>query len=363
MNSIVVSILVFIGGLVVLIAGAEALVRGAARLAAILGISPLVIGLTIVAFGTSSPEMAVSVQSAMAGQADISIGNVIGSNVFNILFILGISAVIRPIKIAEQLIRLDAPIMVGVSVLVILFALDGDISRVDGITLFALLIGYVIFLIRKSKAEGAEVQDEYAEEYKVEEKGAPAVLKNLGLAAIGLVMLVLGSDWMVDAAVNIAEILGVSQLVIGLTIVAAGTSMPEVATSIVAAYKGEGDISAGNVVGSNIFNMLGVLGLAGIFAPESVHVAGQVLMFDMPAALFAALVTLPVFFVDNNVTRFDGALFLSYFVMYNTFVVFRALNNPALGTLQTVMMIYVPLTFLWLAVSAWRHHQKQKTQA
>jgi cation:H+ antiporter len=343
------TILLFIGGLVVLVFGAEVMVRGASRLAAILGVSPLVIGLTIVAFGTSSPEIAVSVQSALAGQADISIGNVIGSNVFNVLFILGIAAMIRPILIAEQLIRLDAPIMVGVSLLTYFLAMDGSLGATDGALLFGLLIAYIIFSLRKSKAEGQEVQDEYAEEY------AATIAKNLFLVGAGLVMLALGSNWLVTAAVTIAKALGVSELVIGLTIVAAGTSLPEVATSIVAAIKGEGDISAGNVIGSNIFNLMGVLGIAALVAPESVTVSRQVLAFDLPVAIFAGLVTLPVFFVDNRVSRFDGFLFFTYFIAYNVYVVLRAMNSPALGTFDLFLLAYVPLTFILLVGLAIRH--------
>lgn len=356
------SILIFIAGLVVLVAGAELLVRGSARLAALLGISPLVIGLTIVAFGTSSPELAVSVKSALAGQADISIGNVVGSNIFNIVFILGASALIRPIKIAQQLVRLDAPIMVGVSILAFVLALDGSLNRLDGVILFTLLITYVVFLIRKSKSEGAEVENEYAEEFASKEQpGAASIVKNLMFTAVGLGLLVFGSDLLVESAVTIAATLGVSELVIGLTIVAAGTSMPEVATSIVAAYKGEGDIAAGNVVGSNIFNVLGVLGVAGIVAPQSIAIADHVLVFDLPVAIFAALITVPVFFVGNTVSRSDAVLFLTYFFAYNAYVVMRAMNNPAVDTFQTAMMIYIPATFLWLVFIAWRHHQKTKS--
>lgn len=355
-------ILIFVAGLVILVAGAELLVRGSSRLAALLGISPLVIGLTIVAFGTSSPELAVSVKSALAGQADISIGNVVGSNIFNIVFILGASALIRPIKIAQQLVRLDAPIMVGVSILTFVLVLDGSLNRLDGVILFALLITYVVFLIRKSKSEGAELENEYAEEFASKEQlGAASVVKNLALTVAGLGLLVFGSDLLVESAVTIAAALGVSELVIGLTIVAVGTSMPEVATSIVAAYKGEGDIAAGNVVGSNIFNMLGVLGVAGIVAPQSIAIADYVLAFDLPVAIFAALITVPVFFVDNKVSRSDAVLYLTYFFAYNVYVVMRAVNNPAVNTFQTVMMIYVPVTFLWLVFVAWRRHQKTKS--
>ncbi|MBL8099601.1 MAG: calcium/sodium antiporter [Anaerolineales bacterium] len=346
--------LLFIVGLITLIAGAEVLVRGASRLAAVFGVSPLVIGLTIVAFGTSSPEMAVSVQSALAGQADISIGNVIGSNVFNVFLILGLAALIRPIKIAEQLIRLDAPIMVGVSIFALVLAFDGWLSRLEGIILFSLLIAYIVFTLWASKKEGQAVQDEYAEEYSsTEAKGWKTITKNLFFVVAGLAMLYYGSNWLVEAAIIIARTFGVSELVIGLTIVAAGTSMPEVATSIVAAIKGEGDISAGNVIGSNIFNILGVLGLAAATTPESIPVARFILTFDLPVAIFAAMITIPVFIVDNYISRFDGFIFFTYFVFYNLLVVMRALSNPSVPMFESFLMAYIPLTFfIFLALAA-----------
>ncbi len=356
--------LLFIVGLITLIAGAEILVRGASRLAAVFGVSPLVIGLTIVAFGTSSPELAVSVQSALANQADISIGNVIGSNIFNIFFILGIAALIRPIKIAEQLIKLDAPIMVGVSVFALVLALDGWLSRLEGIILISLLIVYIIFTLWASKKEKKDVQDEYAEEYSSNEsKGWKTISKNLFFVAAGLVMLYFGSNWLVEAAIIIARTFGVSELVIGLTIVAAGTSMPEVATSIVAAMKGEGDISAGNVIGSNIFNILGVLGVAAATTPESIPVAVNIIRFDLPIAIFAAVVTIPVFIVDNYISRYDGLIFFSYFVFYNVLVVMRALSNPSVPMLESFLYAYIPLTFFIFVALAARYLWKRRKSA
>jgi cation:H+ antiporter len=356
--------LLFIVGLITLIAGAEILVRGAARLAGIFGVSPLVIGLTIVAFGTSSPELAVSVQSALAGQADISIGNVIGSNVFNIFLILGLAALIRPIKIAEQLIKLDAPIMVGVSIFALVLALDGWLSRLEGIILFSLLIVYIVFSLWASKKEQQDVQDEYAEEYATKEpKNLKTILKNLFFVGAGLAMLYFGSNWLVEAAIIIARTFGVSELVIGLTIVAGGTSMPEVATSIVAAMKGEGDISAGNVIGSNIFNILGVLGVAAATTPESIPVAVNIIRFDLPIAIFAAVVTIPVFIVDNYISRYDGFIFFSYFVFYNVLVVMRALSNPSVPMLESFLYAYIPLTFFIFVALAARYLWKRRKSA
>jgi cation:H+ antiporter len=257
--------LTLLAGLALLIIGAEMLVKGASRVAAGFGISPLVIGLTVVAFGTSSPEMAISVSSAWKGEADIAVGNVVGSNIFNVLFILGLSALITPLVVSKQLVKLDVPLMIGVSVLAFLLSMDGRIAFWEGAILFAGVIGYTILAIRMGKASG-EAGDAV--------EGADRTWMNIGLIAVGLVLLVLGSQWLVSAAITIATAMGVSELVIGLTIVAAGTSMPEVATSITAAIRGQRDIAVGNVVGSNIFNILAVLGLFVLFKGLTFEVRG-----------------------------------------------------------------------------------------
>ena len=228
--------ILFVFGLIILIIGAEALVRGASRLSASMGISPLIIGLTVVAFGTSSPEMAVSVISSMNHQADISLGNVIGSNIFNVLFILGLSALIAPLVVSRQLIRLDVPIMIGCSFLVLLMSLAGNIGRLDGIILLAGIIAYTAFLVRESKKEKRAPKDEFVQEYG--QKGKKTIVVDILLVIVGLAMLVLGSRWLVNGAVYFAQYFGVSELIIGLTIVAAGTSLPEVATSVVASIRG-----------------------------------------------------------------------------------------------------------------------------
>lgn len=228
----------FVAGLLLLIVGAEALVRGASRLAAAVGIAPLVIGLTVVAFGTSSPELAVSLKAALSDQASIAIGNVVGSNIFNVLFILGLSALIVPLVVSQQLVRFDVPLMIGLSVLALLFSLDENFGRMDGILLVAGLVAYVWFLIAQSRKANAEPQTDAAVQVAAKGSAASGII-NLILIVAGLALLVLGSRWLVDSAITFARYLGVSELVIGLTIVAAGTSLPEVVTSVVAAARGE----------------------------------------------------------------------------------------------------------------------------
>jgi cation:H+ antiporter len=344
---------VFVAGLAVLILGAEWLVRGASRLAAKVGISPLVIGLTVVAFGTSSPELAVSIQSSLAGQADIAVGNVVGSNIFNILLILGISAVITPLIVQQQLIRLDVPIMIGLSFTFYLMALDGVIGRLEGLLLFAGIIAYTFFLIRQSRRESKAVEEEYAQEFPANtETGWKHWVINLGLVGIGLVFLILGSNWLVDSAISIARWLGLSELIIGLTIVAAGTSMPEVATSITAAIKGERDIAVGNVVGSNIFNILAVLGLTGLVAPGGIPVSQAAEAFDIPVMVAVAVLALPIFFTGNRIERWEGWLFLFYYVAYTAYLILDAAQHDALPLFNNVLLYgIIPLTVVTLAVS------------
>lgn len=347
-------------GLVIMIWGAELLVRGASRLATAVGISPLVVGLTVVAFGTSSPELAVSVMSAFKGQADLALGNVVGSNLFNVLFILGISALIVPLIVAQQLVRFDVPVMIAVSLLVLPMGLDGAIGRFDGAILFAGAIAYTLFLIRQSRKESSEeVKAEYSQEFGG--KSPSSLLANIGLIVVGLVGLVLGSKWLVTSAVAIAQAFGVSELVIGLTIVAAGTSMPEVATSIMAAIKGERDIAVGNVVGSNIFNILCVLGLSSLVAPAGITVSEAALRFDIPVMIAVAIACLPIFFVGYRISRFNGAAFLFFYVAYLVYLIFTATDHESLGTLRAAMLYFIlPITALTLIVISVREMALKK---
>lgn len=358
------TLLSFVLGLAALIAGAELLVRGASKLALSFGISPLVVGLTVVAYGTSSPEMAVSVQSALSGQVDLALGNVVGSNIFNVLFILGVSALITPLLVAQQLIRQEVPIMIGASLLLLALAWDGGISRWDGVLLFVLLLAYTIFVVRQSRRETKAVEAEYTTEFGSGAQGgwdshwAMQVL----LIVSGLTLLVVGADWLVEAAITFAKYLGVSELVIGLTVVAAGTSMPEVATSIIAAIRGERDIAVGNVVGSNTFNILGVLGVSSLVAPASLTVPQAMLSFDLLVMIAVALACLPIFFTGNLIARWEGALFLAYYVAYTVYLILAAQRHDALATYGFVMTtVVLPLTAVTLAVVAWREWRAQRS--
>ena len=359
---LVTHFLMFLAGLVALVAGADLLVRGASRLALSFGISPLVVGLTIVAFGTSAPEMAVSAGAVLNGQTGLAMGNVVGSNIFNVLFILGLSALITPLVVHVQLIRQEVPIMIGASLLVLVLALDGTLGLFDGALLFGLLLAYTGFLVVQSRRASREAQAEFDAEIQPASPDAwdARLPVQLALIAAGLALLVLGSDWLVSAAVFFAQSLGVSDLVIGLTIVAAGTSMPEVATSIMAALKGERDIAVGNVVGSSTFNLLGCLGLSGVLAgllPGSpgLTVAPSLLALDIWVMLAVALACLPIFLSGREIARWEGALFLGYYVAYMAYVVLAAQQHAVLEPFSAVMMGFVvPITVVTLVVSLLR---------
>lgn len=340
------ALLTLTAGLVLLVVGAEALVRGASRLAANVGLPPLVIGLTVVAFGTSSPELVVSVQSALSGQSEIALGNVVGSNVFNVLFILGLSALVTPLAVQNRLIRRDVPWMVAVSIVLTIMAVNGSIGRLEGTLLMFGLIGYTAALIvQRRRASALPDLDAMAVE-----STSPSPLVNAVLTLGGLGLLIWGSRWLVGSAVTLAQSLEVSELIIGLTIVAGGTSLPEVATSVLASVRGERDIAVGNVVGSNLFNILGVLGVSSAVAPLGLAVPATAVTFDLPVMLAAALVCLPIFWSGQTISRAEGGLFLSGYVAYTALLIVTAPQGP-MGT-ETVMFLgpflgLVVLTLLW----------------
>jgi len=348
-----VTLILLLAGLILLTFGADILVKGASSLAGALGISPLVIGLTVVAFGTSAPEMAVSVSSAWSGSAEIAVGNVVGSNICNVLLILGLSAVAASLVVQKQLVRFDIPIMIFLSLLVLAMGLDKDISRLDGAILFTGIVAYTVFLIREARREGV-IKAEGAEAIE-----SSPMWKNIAFIAVGLGMLILGSQWLVDGAVAIAKYAGLSELVIGLTIVAVGTSLPELATSVMASIKGERDIAIGNVLGSNIFNIGAVLGISGLVAPSGLPVAASSLTLDIPVMILVALACLPVFLTRYTVTRTDGFAFLLCYAAYVTYLVMSSQNSPLLPTLAPALLVLVTACVAWWMLDVIRYLKRE----
>ena len=354
--------LLFVVGLIALVGGASILVHGASRLALRLGLSPLVVGLTVVAFGTSAPEMAVSTGAVLSGQGAMAIGNAVGSNIFNVLFILGLAALITPLSVHRQVIRQEVPIMIATALLLVVLGLDGTLGVPDGSLLLGLMVAYTAFLVVQSRAEPAQgAVDEFEANLapSVQGRWHASLWVQIGLIAAGLALLVFGSDALVTSAVSFARAWGVSETVIGLTIVAAGTSLPEVATSVMASVKGERDIAVGNVVGSGVFNILGVIGLAAVVAPlgpgGSLSVPPDAARFDIWVMLAVTFACLPIFLTGREISRWEGGLFLAYYVAYTAYLVMAAQRHDGVEALGDAMLGFVmPLTIVTLSVSMLR---------
>ena len=343
-------IVLIVLGLVLLVVGGELVVRGASRLAEWARVPPVVVGLTIVAFGTSSPELAVAIGAALRGEPDFVTGNIIGSNIYNVLLVLGLSAVIVPLVVQRKLVQWDVPAMIAASVGLLLFAADGSLTRVEGIILMLALAGYLGATVFWSRRQGSDA-DEFDVEYHARSLSGRALLVNAGLLVVGLALLVIGADRLVTGAVEIAESLGVDRLVIGLTVVALGTSMPELATSVIAAIRGEREIAVGNIVGSNIMNILAIAGFTMVVAPDGIPVADAILRLDLPVMVAVAVACLPIFFRGHRIERWEGAVFIGYALAYTAYLVLDATGHRAIGPFSAVMLFFViPLTVITFVV-------------
>ncbi|WP_218221616.1 calcium/sodium antiporter [Nesterenkonia sp. Act20] len=368
------TILLLLGGFVLLVAGGEALVRGASSLGKTVGLSSLIIGLTVVSSATSAPELAVSAGAALSGSPGLAVGNVVGSNIANILFVMGLTAVFGALMVKVQLIKADIPIMIGLSVIALLFCLDGTVSTLEGSTLVGLLLVYLVVTIvlarrqtQRAKNETASGDDDAASPAASNAaSNAPSdsvkptrtlrtskrrsTLVDLVLLIVGIALLVAGAQMLVSASTTIAQALGVSDLIIGLTIVAIGTSLPELATSVIAALRGERDMAVGNLVGSNIFNIGAVLGLTAVIAPGGIEVDPAAVHFDLPVMIATALVLLPLAFTAAAIGRWEGALLVLLYGAYVTYLVLDASTHAALQPFNAAMLWFVlPITALWLA--------------
>jgi len=350
----------FVLGLVLLVGGAEILVRGAKNISLMLGISPLIVGLTVVAFGTSAPEVAVSVKAAFEGNADIGVGNVIGSNISNILLVLGLSAAVAPIVVSRKLIRLDVPIMIAISLLAYVLSLNGNLGNIEAFIMLGVLLGYIVFLIINERKEKAALKKLGEEVPKIAMSGKSWAL-NLAFVAGGLYLLVLGSGFLVDSAVKLARIWGISELIIGLTIVSVGTSLPELATSVVASFKGERNMAVGNIVGSNIFNLLLVLGATALVSPLGIDVSMNAINFDFPVMIAVSIACLPIFARGYSIKRWEGMLFVGYYAAYVIYLIMDSVNHPYIEQFNIAMTWFViPLTVLTMGILLFRWFTREK---
>lgn len=318
--------IVFLIGLVVIIFGAELVLRSSTRIANFLGIKPIIIGLTVVAIGTSMPELAVGITAVSEGRGALAIGNIAGTNIMNILFILGLSAAIRALPLHAMSIKLDLPVMIGAAIALTAMAWDGVLQAYEGILLLLAAVVYTVVLIRFSRMETASIKKEYEEEF--EPKRIPPIQTtwlwawNIFLLGGGIYLTVIGSDWLVSGAVSIASSLGVSDAIIGLTIVAVGTSAPELVTTILATIKDDRDVAVGNLIGSSITNILVILGITSILAPGGIDVSKDILWFDLPLAALVAIICYPVFRSDKKISRTEGVVFVSLYLVYISSLIF-----------------------------------------
>jgi cation:H+ antiporter len=355
-----VTVLLLLAGFALLLGGAEVLVRGASHAASAAGVAPIVIGLTVVAFATSTPELAVTTAATFRGDDELALGNVIGSNIANILLILGASALVAPLVVHRRIIRLEVPLLIAASVLVLLLALNGHLGRGEGALLVAGGAAYTAFLVREAHKNGSTVRHANRQDTEGRRGRLRALAVDLVLMIAGIGLLVLGSRWLVDAAEAIARAAGVSELAIGLTIVAVGTSLPELATSVVASVRGERDLAVGNLIGSNLFNLLFILGIASVVAPGGLTAAPVAVAFDLPIMIAVSVACIPIFFTDHTIGRWEGGAFLAFFIAYSAYVLMAASGHEAVDELGDTMLHFVlPLTALTLVVATFRELRRR----
>lgn len=320
------AVLTFLFGLIIITVGAEILLKGASKIASLFNIRPIVIGLTVVSIGTSLPELAVGLTAIGEGAGDIAIGNIAGTNIVNILFILGLSAAIRPLPLSMKSIKTELYAMIFAAVLLFVLSLDGRLSTWDGLLLVFLGIVYLAVIVKTSRNEPAKVQKEFQQEFEPSPKSEKSDYKvwgwNFMLLFCGIIATIYGAEKLVDGAVNIAQHFGMSDAVIGLTIIAIGTSAPELATTIVATIRNEREVAIGNLLGSSIINIFIILGITGIFTPKGINVSDDILWFDLPLAALVAMVCYPVFKSDQMVSRKEGITFVSLYMAYLAYLLY-----------------------------------------
>ena len=332
--------------------------RAAVRLAASLKVRPLIIGLTIVAFGSSAPQMTVSLQATLAGNTDIAVGSVIGSSIFNVLVTLGLSALIIPLRVSLQLVRLDIPVMILAGLLVFILAANEELTPIDGLFLLIALLAYLAVL---------HYQPRHSRRPRTLDTVAQAPwLSSVLLMLGGFLILALAGHLLLGAAVDVASDLGLSERIVGLTLIGVGTSLPCLATSLIAALRGQREIAVGNVIGSNLFNLLGVLGLTALLAPSPLSVSPNALDFDLPVMLGVVVLCLPVFYTGYRVTRAEGLVLLGLYLAYGLHVMSFTTGMPLANKLEQLMLHYVlPALVVFLvftSLRAWRRQHKRESQ-
>lgn len=321
--------IIFIAGLITLLIGAEMVLRGASKFAVIMGVKPLIIGLTIVSIGTSAPELAVGITASLQGSGSLAVANIAGTNLVNILFILGLSALIQPLPLQLQTLKLDIPMIVVAAILMTVLAWDGTLSRLDGVLMLGVAVLYTLAVVRFSKNESQAVAKQFEDMCGIDAEEACNIdaaaskqrimntkMKYALILAIGIVITVIGANWLVNGAIGIARSLNVSEVIIGLTIVAIGTSSPELVTTIISTIRNDRDVAVGNLLGSSIYNILVILSLICMVSPGGLPVERQLLWLDIPLMLGVALICIPVFLSGNRISRVEGGIGVAIYIIY-----------------------------------------------
>ncbi len=309
----------FLLGLAVLIVGSELLVRGGSRIAAMLGISPIVVGLTVVSIGTSFPELAVGIEAGLQGNGAIAVGNIAGTNIVNLLLILGLTAVLHPLKFELTTLRLDLPSMVIAALTLLFMGFDGELSRVDGGIMVLLAIGYTVLVVRSARVQSAAVRREFSQEFAVPARpraGRREFWVNLTALLGGIIIIVVGAQWLVDGAVQLAQLIGASDAFIGLTVVAIGTSAPELVTAIVATVRGERNIAIGNLIGSSTYNILLILGVTALVPSGGIPVSPALAFIDIPVMTAVVIACVPLFLTRRGINRYEGVAMIAVYLVY-----------------------------------------------
>jgi cation:H+ antiporter len=341
------AVMAFAAGLGLLLGAGHLVVRSASNLGLRLGLTPNVIGLTILAAGTSAPELAVVFQAVAADDAELAVGSVIGSNIANVLLVLGLAALMGAITVTSRLVRIDIPVMVVASGLLLVFALDGRLGRLEGLILVLGLVVFTAWTLRVTRSGGEPLSV------------GGRLPRHIAELLAGIILLAVAARLVVRGAEDIATSLGVPELIIGLTIVALGTSAPEIVTTLVAAARGQRDLAVGNAVGSNIYNILLVLGLAATATPAGIAVSNDAATLDLPIMTAAAFACLPLVAWDRRLARWEGAVFVSYYAAYLLFLVLDATGHRAKEPFALIMMAFVlPLTIITLATVIHRRHAR-----
>jgi len=353
-----IAALTFLGGLAALLVCGHLVIDGASKLGARFGLTPMVIGLTIVAAGTSAPELAVVLQSVAADDSALAVGSVIGSNIANVLLVLGLAAMSGTIHVTNRIVRIDIPIMIAASVALLLMSLDKALTRVDGLILVGGLVAFVTWTLRTAPRANVQAQDGPESAVAV----GPGLGRLIARLLAGIAGLALAARFVVSGAEDIAMSLGVPELIVGLTIVALGTSAPEIVTTVIAALSGRRDLAVGNAVGSNIFNILLVLGASSAIAPDGIAIGADAVELDLPIMVAAAVACLPIVFWDNKLNRWEGGVFVGYYLAYVIFLVLDGTGHRASDPFALVLKVFVmPLTVLTIGIVVFRRRQHRHT--